>query len=475
MKGISTTISICIAVLILFIIGCNKENETDEVIIPPVDTISMGDSVLSISGYILDNSSNPASNIRVTLDEKSRVSDQSGYFKFDSLQKGTHVLTVNNKLSNPNVLSYSDTIELSSSALAYDSLVLLQALVLNEPVDLQPSSITLTWTNNNPDQGNFLEYRLYIGSSYYANILNEENGTLVHIGTSIYDTLYTINKDNYENAGGTITPQTEFYFRVYAYNNHEIVSASNILKVVTPPSDTSNLILHYQLQPVINFAAAAPMKGIDWDNNGNLWLFYFEELGYNNGIIEADAKLVNYNYNSGESLDTIVIDGFTNEPAGIAYDDDKIWVQMNLSEGRLNSYNIASGEIINTFMLSEGRDRITDIAKTDEGFIILWQYHLYEILNEAGGVVKHKDTPNMMYNAGVWDLGIAYRSGEYWLIGSNDEKISIMDEYGVLLGIVNTGLNLNLTWGSDCRLAIKDNKLAVATSSHVYIFNILPQ
>lgn len=474
METIRRTISICLSVIVVLLISCNKENDTD-VIIPPVDTISTSDSVLSISGYVLDNSSQPAQGITVALDEMFRSTDQSGYFKFDSLQKGVHILTVNHNFANPDIICYTDTILLTSRAIVNDSVVLLQALVLNEPIDLQPSSITLTWTNNNPDQANFLEYKLFIGGTYYANTLNEENGTLVHIGTSIYDTLYNINKDNYENAGGTITPETEFYFRVYAYNNHEIVSASNILKVVTPPSDTSNLILHYQLQPVINFAAAAPMKGIDWDNNGNLWLFYFEELGYNNGIIEADAKLVNYNYNSGESLDTIVIDGFTNEPAGIAFDDEKIWVQMNLSEGRLNSYNIASGEIINTFMLSEGRDRITDIAKTDEGFIILWQFHLYELINEAGGVLKHKDTPNMMYNASVWDLGIAYRPGEYWLIGSNDEKISIMDENGVLLGIVNTGLNLNLSWGSDCRLAIKDNKLALATSSQVYIFEIVPQ
>lgn len=473
METIRRTISICLAVIIVLIISCNKENDTD-VLVPPVDTIPTGDSVLSISGYVLDKSSEPAQGITIALDEMIRSTDQSGYYKFDSLQKGIHILTVNRNFANPDIISYSDTIELTSRAIVNDSLVLLQALVLNDPIDLQPSSITLTWTNNNVDQANFLEYRLYIAGKYYANTLNEVNGTLVHIGTGIYDTLYNINKDNYENAGGTITPETEFYFRVYAYNNHEIVSASNILKVITPPSDTSNLSLHYQLQPVINFAGAAPIKGIDWDNNGNLWLFYFEELGSRNGTIEADAKLVNFNYNTGESLDTIVIDGFTEVPSGIAFDDDLIWVQMKSGQGKLNCYNIGSGELVTSFMLSSGQHPLSDIAKTDDGFIIVWHYHQYEIINESGGVVIHGQTPNMMYNAAVWDMGIAYRPGEFWLIGTNDEKISIMDQYGVLLGIVNTGLNLNLSWGSNCRLAIKGNKLAIATLSQVYIYNILP-
>lgn len=467
MKKIIILANLLIAIVIFSVSSCNKDDNDEE------DLQPKSDSVLSISGYLLDDSLRPVKEISVALDEHHIVTDESGYFKFDSLQQGIHILSANSNLTNPAFTSFTDTIELKYYAFVYDSLILPEPLVLNDPIDLQPCSITLSWTNNNPDQANFLEYRLFIGSGYYGPILNQDNGELVYIGTSINDTIFHMDQDNYGYAGGTVTPSNKYYFRIYAYNNHEIVSASNILKVVTPPVDTVNLPLHFELQPEMSFAGADPIKGIDWDNNGNLWIFYYNEYGYVNGVFQAEGRLVNYNYQTGQYLDTIEVTGYTNTPSGIAFDEDKVWVQMKFNGGRMDAYSISTGEKVNSYMLSSKSDPFTDIAKTDDGFILLWNDHKFEIINELGGIVRDGNTPNNIYDIDMYDKGIAYRAGNYWLIGSKTGRISIMDENGVLLGVVYTGLPFVLTWDTDCRLAIRNNKLVAATLSSIYIYDII--
>lgn len=465
MKKIDTIIKVLLAIVFISVISCNKDDNSDEINTPK------GDSVLSISGYLIDDSLRPIKQIRISLDENDIFTDESGYFKFDSLDKGAHVLTLNRDLANPAFGSHTDTIELKLYSVVYDSLILPEPLVLNEPIDLQPCSITLTWTNNNPNHSEFLEYRLYIARGFYGPILNQDNGELAYIGTSIDDTIFHMDQDTYP--GGPITPTAEYFFRVYAYNNHEIVSASNILRVVTPPVDTANLPLHYLLQPVTSFAGADPIKGIDWDNNGNLWIFYYNEYGYVNGVFQAEGRLVNYDYHTGQCLDTIEVTGYTNTPSGIAFDEDKVWVQMKFNGGKMDAYSTATGEKVKTYMLSSNFDPLTDIAKTDNGFILLWNHHEYEIINELGGIVRHGNTPNHVYGIDMYDKGIAYRAGYYWLMGSETGRISIMDEYGVLLGIVNTGLPFIVNWSTDCRIAIRDNKLVAATLSSIYIYDII--
>ncbi|MFM7024298.1 MAG: hypothetical protein ACKOXB_15100 [Flavobacteriales bacterium] len=333
-----------------------------------------------------------------------------------------------------------------------------------------PTSITLNWSKFGGTS--FKEYRLYIGYSNNESDLSNETGTLVHATTSKSDTTYTITSQNYMDAGGTISPKGTYVFRVYVYDEHDQLSGSNIVKVVTPAWDSTQFTAHYKINLQTNFAGAMPIKGIDWDNNDNLWILYYNDEGYVNGKYEGHGKVVNYDYVADKYLDTIAIEDFEAAPSGIAFDDTKIWVQMKAFAGQLASFDITTGLKTKTMQLSSSSGYLSDIVKVSDGFLILWNFHDFEKINNAGGTVSKGKTPNNDYTMSVFDLGIAERNGEYWISSSNPDEITIMSATGNILGIVKTGLNYSELYGGNCRIAIRNNKLAIATSSQIYIYNI---
>lgn len=458
---------VLIHVLIIFafvvmLASCKKEPV-------PVDTNN-----LHISGYIYDENGRAKKDANISINNgRSTTTNEDGYFEVNGLTSGTYIMKVEKSLLDSSFSSLTDTIELNNNHHEFESLILPDPVTLNQPTEIKPSSIALSWSHSYGSD--FREYRLYIGGEYHANILSDENGSLVYIGTNVTDTTFTISKENYNEAGGTISPNGTYCFRLYVFNEYGKISGSNILKVKTPQWDTTGFTVHYELEAETSFAGIEQIKGIDWDNNNNLWIFYFNATGYVNGNYVAEGEVLNYNYQEDKYLDTLSISGFEESPAGIAFDDNVIWVQMRSFNGQMKAFDIQSGQNTKTMMLSGSNSYLSDIAKTDEGFAALWNFHTYEITNNMGGIIRSGQTPYEVYGGMVVDLGIAARGQEYWIMSSRSNEIAIMDAAGNLIGIVKTGLNLDLGYGDDCRLAIRNNKLAIATSSHIYIYRIIQE
>ena len=441
--------------------SCEKEKLTSED--NPVDPNN-----LKISGYVFDELGNRQERINISLnDGKTASTNNEGYFEVSGLLSGTYILTAENLLTNTSFSLLTDTIVIDSNNFEYDSIMLPTPVMLHQPSDIKPSSISLSWSGGTQDS--FREYRLYIG----GEVLHDENGTLVYIGTNKTDTSYTISRENFNNAGGTISPNASYFFRVYIYDSYGKISGSNILKVITPSWDTTNFTTHYTLELETNFAGAKPIKGIDWDDNENLWIFYYNETGYINGVYHGNGELVNYNYKDNILLDTVIISEFDQSPSGIAFDNTVIWVQMQSFQGRLVAFDIETGQQTATMMLSNNMSYLSDIAKTQDGFGVLWNFHDYELINNQGGIQVIGKTPFDAYYAMVVSLGIAERNHEYWIGCSNSSEIAIMDQIGNHIGIVETGLSQTLGYGGNLRLAIRNNKLVIALDSQIYIYNII--
>ncbi|MBN1184484.1 MAG: hypothetical protein JXB49_19485 [Bacteroidales bacterium] len=451
--------SLVIISLVIINFSCEKDEKTTD------------KNDLKISGYIYNNDAKAIENAKVSIDNiKFATTDANGYFEVSGLNSGTHVLSAKYLLSDSSYSELTDSIILNENNYIYESLILPLPVVLHEPLEIQPDEITLMWSKSLED--NFREYRLYIGGSYHQNILSSENGTLVNISTDVNDTIFTINNDNYSNAGGTISPNGTYPFRLYVYNGYDKISGSNILTVNTPNWDTTDFTANYSLELITNFAGAEPIKGIDWDDKGNLWIFYYHDYGYINGTYQGEGKVVNYNYVEDIYLDTIEISDFNECPSGIAFDDTRIWVQMKSFQGQLVAFDIATGQQLKSMMLSSYTSYLSDISKMQNGFIIIWNFHNYEILNNNGGILTSGKTPFSIFNEMRVSLGVAVRNNEYWISSSNTNEIAIMNQDGQHIGIVKTGINIGLMYGADYKIAIRNNKLAIATNSHIYIFNI---
>lgn len=447
--------------------SCEKEELSNED--SPVVTDNSEDANgLKISGYVFDEVGNIQERISIKLDDSQTTStDEEGYFEFSGLLSKTYVLTAENVSGNSSFSVLTDTIIINNDSFNYDTLMLPTPVTLNEPIEIRPNLISLSWSEF--AQNNFSEYRLRIGSS---NVLNDENGTLVYIGTGVNDTSYTISSENYINAGGTISPNGTYFFRVYVYDRNGKVSGSNILEVNTPNWDTSNFTTDYSLELETNFAGSKPIKGIDWDDNENLWIFYFSDHGYVDGVYQGDGELIKYNYIDNALLDTIIISEFDERPSGIAFDNDVIWVQMQSFQGKLVAFDIETSQQVGSMMLSNNTSYLSDITKNQDGFGVIWNWHNYELVNNQGGIQATGISPFHVFGTMEVSLGIAERNNEYWISSSNSNEIAIMDQNGNHIGIVETGLSHNLGYGGNFRLAIQNNKLAIASESQIYIYNI---
>ena len=464
MRTRTTSTSFLLFLLMLFCASCEKDNNKD------AESEDPGN--LKIYGHVYNEEGKAQTNIGIFINQEHRtITNKEGYFEVAGLSSGTYIIRAENILENSSYSYFTDTIILDSSSFNYESLLLPIPVKLHDPMEIKPSSIKLSWSCK-PENG-FSEYRLYIGGVYYEHTLNEDNGTLVYIGTNSADTTYTISRENFNNAGGTIAPNGTYIFRLYVYNRYGKVSGSNIIKVETPNWDTTSFTVHYKLELETNFAGAKPIKGIDWDNNDNLWIFYYEDGGYINGVYQGYGEIVNYNYRDDLLLDEIILSEFVESPSGIAFDNSLLWVQMRSFYGQMLAINIQTGEHVKTFMLSTSLSKLSDISKTSDGFIVLWNYHDYEFINNQGGTLSKGKTPFDVFYALDVSLGVAERNQEYWISSSRSNEIAIMNRNGAHIGLVETGLNVNLGYGDNFRLAIRNNKLAIATSSQISIYRII--
>ncbi|WP_149273767.1 fibronectin type III domain-containing protein [Pareuzebyella sediminis] len=174
----------------------------------------------SVSG-LLTNGIFPVTDATVDIDNlvQYRVkSDADGFFKIDNIPEGTHELNYGITIENGSFSTMSETINITSD-LSLNALMLPDPVILDNPTiqrDLQSNEVNLSWNKYTGED--FREYKVYQHSS---SGLDETTGELLHVATSLNDTLFTT----------TLPHSSETYFRVFVRDDFGLLGGSNIVEV----------------------------------------------------------------------------------------------------------------------------------------------------------------------------------------------------------------------------------------------------
>jgi hypothetical protein len=192
--------------ILLFITGCTEDK--------PI----FGD--LKVSGY-LSNGTGPVANAVVDLNDlvQFRVSsDNEGFFEINNVPSGAHKLNYQVNLESGSFSKVTEDIQLTSD-LFLDNLMLPDPVSLNDATiqrNVVSNEVSLSW--NKYEGNDFREYKLY---KHSTSGLDETTGELLHVATTINDTLFTT----------TLPHSSETYFRVFIRDNFGLLGGSNIVEV----------------------------------------------------------------------------------------------------------------------------------------------------------------------------------------------------------------------------------------------------
>lgn len=220
----------------------------------------------TVSGTILYNSI-PIANATIRLSNSQRryemtlFSDENGYFEFQSVPNGEYELLYTKTFENGCFVERSNEINVVENC-NYDNLILPQAVEMNDPTNATFESLDLSWSPSGaPD---FKEYKIYRGPT---SGLDETTGLLVHVSTSINDTMFT-NHD--------LNPIETYYYRVYVMNDYGRLGGSNIVFATTLNMNVVSNGDFEIIDPINNFPE-------DWQIWNNEPIFTLDSLTTYNG------------------------------------------------------------------------------------------------------------------------------------------------------------------------------------------------
>ena len=196
-----------IAFTLLLIITCSNE-------------LIESNKFYKISGNVYQKGI-PAPNVTVAVDNKLNWTTQTnndGYFEISDVTEGNHVLKSSFVQENGSFIEKSNEITVNND-IYLDALRLPNALILSVPSEITSSSMTLEWTKS--DAVDFREYKLY---RHNTSGLDETTGTLVHVATSVNDTIFVDDQ---------LSPFEEYFYRVYVMNDFGRLGGSNIVSDTT--------------------------------------------------------------------------------------------------------------------------------------------------------------------------------------------------------------------------------------------------
>lgn len=200
--------SLPLILILLLLIHCNKENTKPE------------KTSFTLSG-VLVYKGNPLMDASVILDENivyQATTNAEGYFEINDIPEGIYTLKARKTFENGSFTELTSEISVDKDTYV-DDLKLPEAVTLEEVSELTSNSMKLVWTKS--DANDFREYKLY---RHLTSGLDETTGTLVHVATSIADTIFT-DQD--------LSPTTEYYYRVYVMNDYGRLGGSNIVSGIT--------------------------------------------------------------------------------------------------------------------------------------------------------------------------------------------------------------------------------------------------
>jgi hypothetical protein len=191
----------------LYFASCNK-NTTE----PTVNN--------SVSGTIISNGV-PVPQATVSLNKRvdlTTESDSTGHFSILNVPNGDYTLTVQKNNTNGSFQEKTSYITVNNDIIL-QAFLLPRAVKLELPNNIAGTSMSIYW--NPTDANDFREYKLY---RHLSSGLDENTGTLIHVSTTIDDTLF---EDK------SLNPITQYYYRVFVMNEYGRLGGSNIVSAKT--------------------------------------------------------------------------------------------------------------------------------------------------------------------------------------------------------------------------------------------------
>ncbi len=226
--------------VIIFIVSCNEKSTNPE------------SNLFKVAGKVIYKNK-PVENATISLNELQNYTTQSdvnGNFQITNVPKASYNLKVQKIFENGSYLSKSSTLEVNND-IYLDALRLPTGVTLYEAKNVTASEASISWSPT--DANDFREYKLF---RHVSSGIDENTGTLVHVSTSIVDTIFKDSK---------LEPLKDYYYRVYTMNEYGKLGGSNICKLTT---QNNNLIQNGDFEEV----------GIDslpttWDFRSNKDIF----------------------------------------------------------------------------------------------------------------------------------------------------------------------------------------------------------
>ncbi|MBE0655269.1 MAG: hypothetical protein IH594_15825 [Bacteroidales bacterium] len=434
--------------ILLLLFSCQKETEDS--------------GIYGIKGKVIYDNGQVAKSSLVYLDNDLKTTtDMDGRFFISDVNAGKYKLKASNSDSINGYSEVEINIELKGDDLSIESLLLPVPVKLLDPEKVTSNSISLAWNKCGADD--FREYKIYI---HHSSALDESTGTLLHISTDVNDTTLSVKEGDFSWAGSSLTPNTNYYFRIFVMNSFGRLSGSNILKVTTSLWDNAGgFTTNYKLELELSFASQGRLHGIAWDGD-YFWMLYYEELGgfYDNNRV----TLVQYDYQQGNTPVSIVFDDSNYFPEGITWDGSKPWISFGSCIKSVNLQNEGFEKTLCTGAAT------VDMAFNDGKMALLDIWNKVTLLNPVNGIIfKTFDTPFKVLGYSG-EKGIAFRESEIWIINWRHNEICILDESGNHTGVARVdfledGLMSNYPRMPMCFM---NDKLVIGYDSQVRIYSI---
>ena len=275
--------------LMLVIFGC-KNNSTD-----PAGTFKL-------SGYVYYGGV-AAKNASIRVDDSSHhtaASNEQGYFEINNLEKGSHTLYIHKDLPNNSFSMVTMPVEITQDV-NLDNLLLPRGVQLLPPENITSNSLHLKWTAT--DAADFREYKVY---QHETSGLDETTGTLIHVATSIEDTVFSVT---------SLSPFNPYYFRIYVMNDYGKLGGSNIVSALT---ENQNLIANSGFEVIDSYSNFAQ----GWETSPSAYVEIDQTESY-----DGNNSLHFYGVQGEYSFATVSIDIDPNLfLAGTAY-ELSMWVK----------------------------------------------------------------------------------------------------------------------------------------------------
>ncbi|RKG93322.1 hypothetical protein D7V88_02995 [Corallococcus terminator] len=328
------------------------------------------------------------------------------------------------------------------------------------PREVTTSSVHLAWERS--DDRKFREYKVYAS---YSPAFDETNGVLVHVGTEVSLTDFTL-AGQYFGGSPLVSADTQLYFRVFVLGEDGTLAGSNVLPVRTPKwANEANFTRSYRLALERNFAGAWPIFGVAYDGS-SLWFLYRQDVG---GYYDPDTlTLVQRDPVTLAVLNTFVFEDYR-VPTGMTWDGSSLWVSLGGSNNRqLVSINPTTGAHERAFVTTEGTESLAwtgSLLLQSKGYI---QGPIERVDLATGGIAGTFINPFTQRGAHR-AAGIAYRPGEIWGSDLARPDLVILDDAGVHIGVVvSASIYKHMTFMGDRLVGITGDSL-------VHVLKVEPQ